>query len=130
MKGRLSRIQQWERLAREADFQPALIADLCPVSLRQLERFFADRFEQTPSQWARGLKCRLARQLIAEGWSNKAAAMELGFASESHFCHAFKQVYAASPQSFSRLYGDKNVALRQERRPEAIGPACRKAARR
>ncbi len=100
MGGRLSRIEKWETLARRADFHPADMAALCSMSLRQLERFFARRFRQTPGQWSRELKCRQALKLITEGYSNKAVVAELKFASESHFCHEFKRVYGASPQSF------------------------------
>jgi AraC-like DNA-binding protein len=101
---RLLRIEDWEQLARQARFRPSDIAALCPISLRQLERFFAARFNTTPRTWAKELKCRLARQLISQGWSNKAAAGEIGFADESHLCHEFKRVYGAPPQRFAPLY--------------------------
>ncbi len=112
---RLLRIQDWEKLAKQAEFQPATMAALCPISLRQMERFFAERFAKTPRKWARTLKCRLARQLIAEGWSNKAVAAELRFGNQSHLCHEFKRLYGVSPQTFAPLYGNlRNVALSEE----------------
>jgi transcriptional regulator GlxA family with amidase domain len=112
MSGRLTRIQDWEKLAAEAEFQPAVMAAMCPVSLRQLERFFAKQFNKPPSEWTRELKCRLARELITKGWSNKAIVAELGFGNESHFCHEFKRVYGVSPQSLAPVYGQSraNVA--------------------
>ena len=110
---RLVRIEDWEQLAREARFQPSIIAALCPISLRQLERFFATRFNTTPRSWAKALKCRLARQLIAQGWSNKAVAGEVGFANESHLCHEFKRFYGAPPQTFAPLYGARMETSRR-----------------
>ena len=104
MSARLSRIFDWEKLAREARFQPATMAALCPISLRQLERFFEKEFNQTPSNWTRELKCRIARRLIELGWSNKAVVAELNFANQSHFCHEFKRVYGTSPQAFGPRY--------------------------
>ena len=101
---RLLRIENWEKLARDARFRPSVIAALCPISLRQLERFFAAQFNTTPQTWAKELKCRLARQLISKGWSNKAVACEVGFANESHLCHEFKRVYGAPPQRFGPIY--------------------------
>ena len=101
MNPRLLRITDWENLARQADFEPGKMADLCPVSIRQLERFFAERFHQTPREWAKALQCRLARGLIACGYSTKAAASELRFADESHFCHEFKRLYGVCPQTFA-----------------------------
>src|SRR6266481_3806786 len=111
MSGRLLRIEKWEILARQADFQPARMAALCSISLRQLERFFALRFGKTPGEWSRELKCRQALKLITEGYTSKAVAAELKFASASHFCHEFKRFYGASPQSF--LPGSQNVAFKQ-----------------
>ena len=111
MSGRLLRVEKWEVLARQADYQPVKMAALCSISLRQLERFFALRFGQTPGEWSRELKCRQALKLITEGYSNKAVVAELRFAGASHFCHEFKRVYGTSPQSFS--CGGQNVAFRQ-----------------
>src|SRR5215467_3414420 len=102
---RLSKIPDWEKLAKAANFRPAVMAALCPVSLRQMERFFVQHFNQTPLEWARQLRCRCARQLIMEGWANKAVVAELRFANESHLCHEFQRFYAVSPQSFAPLYG-------------------------
>jgi AraC-like DNA-binding protein len=46
----------------------------------------------------------LAKELIAQGYSNKAVVAELKFASQSQFCHQFKRVYSASPQTFAPTY--------------------------
>lgn len=115
MSKRLLRIQDWENLAKEADFKPAIMAAKCMVSLRHLERFFDEHFNETPGEWTRGLRCRLAMLLIMKGYSNKAVVAELGFANHAHFCHQFKKVYGFSPQTFSPPYRNQpaNVALRQ-----------------
>lgn len=97
----LARLQEWERVAREADFRLARIAALCSISERQLERVFKRCLNCTPSQWLRQLKCRLARELVAKGYSTKAAAAELRFANGAHFCREFKRVFGASPQTFA-----------------------------
>ena len=103
MNGRLDRIHEWERLARDANFQPSELAALCPISLRQLERYFFNHFGKAPSRWLRELQCGMARQLIARGYSNKAAAAELGFATSAHFCREFKKIFGASPQTFAPI---------------------------
>ena len=105
MNSRLLRIQDWERLAREAKFRPALMADLCPISLRQLERFFVEQFHETPRRWTRALRCRLARQLISDGWSIDAVVAELHFGNASQLCHDFKKLYGITPLSLAPLYG-------------------------
>ena len=104
MSARLLHIRDWEGLARQAEFQPITIAALCQVSLRQLERFFGQYFNKTPGEWVRELRFRLAREHITQGYSTKAVAAELKFASESHFCHEFKKAHGVSPQSFAPTY--------------------------
>lgn len=101
MNGSLLTIEQWERVAREAGFSPAKMASLCSISERQLQRLFRQHLHCTPSHWLRELQCRLAKDLISRGYSNKAAANELRFANESHFCREFKKVFGISPQSFA-----------------------------
>jgi|SRR5579883_3363640 len=101
LNGSLLTVEQWEQVAREADFSPAKMASLCSISERQLQRLFQQHLHCTPSRWLRELQCRLAKDLIICGYSNKAAANELKFANESHFCREFKKIFGISPQSFS-----------------------------
>src|SRR5689334_14739541 len=97
----LTQIHDWESLARATGFRPENMAALCGVSLRHLERIFAAELNQTPIRWARQLRCRLARDLISQGWSNKAVVRELGFSDEAHLCHEFQHFYGKPPRSFA-----------------------------
>jgi len=119
MRSRLERIQDWEALAIDAGYEPATMAALCPISLRQLERFFKLNLGTSPRAWALELQCRRARGLIEHGYSNKAVVIELNFADESHLCHAFKKMYGCPPQTFAPLYG-RLGAQKQECRLETI----------
>jgi AraC-like DNA-binding protein len=103
MGGRLLKIQAWEHLAVRADFKAATMASLCNISDRQLQRFFKQRFNKSPSCWLRELQCNKAKQLILRGYSSKAAANELKFASQSHFCREFKRQFGLPPQMFSPM---------------------------
>jgi AraC-like DNA-binding protein len=96
-------MQEWEEVARRAEFKAAKMATLCSISERQLQRLFRQHLGCTPSQWLRTLQCRLARDLIARGATNKAVASELKFANESHFCREFKKFFGTSPQSFAGM---------------------------
>ena len=101
MSAAVHRERDWQQVAKQAEFKPAGMAVLCSISERQLQRLFKKRFHCTPRRWLRDLQCRLAKELIAQGYSTKAAAAELGFATEAHFCREFKKVFGASPQSFA-----------------------------
>jgi AraC-like DNA-binding protein len=100
MSGLLT-IREWEQVARDAEFSPAKMATLCAISERQLQRLFRQHLRCTPSRWLRELQCRLAKQLISKGYTNKAAAAELKFSNEAHFCREFKKVFGTSPRSFA-----------------------------
>lgn len=75
------------------------------MSERQLQRVFKKHLQRTPSQWLRELQCHLAKQLISQGYSSKAAAAELNFATGAHFCREFKKVFGTPPQSFAPANG-------------------------
>jgi len=101
MSGKLSKIDNWENLARGAGYRPSMMAALCAVSLRQLERFFVDRFGAPPGKWTRELRIRAARDRISAGLSNKEVVDELRFANPSHLCHEFKRAFGTSPKNFA-----------------------------
>ncbi len=91
-------------MARDAHFQPANMAALCSISLRQLERYFSKSFHKTPTKWNRELRLRLAQNLIAEGWSNKAVASKLCFSDSAHLCHEFRKMCGVTPQYYGPIH--------------------------
>jgi len=92
---------EWERVAQAAEFNLAKMASLSGLSQRQLQRVFKNELRCTPTRWLRELRCRLAKQLILQGYSSKAAAAELKYATNAHFCREFKKVFGVSPQCFA-----------------------------
>jgi AraC-like DNA-binding protein len=112
MSGRLSIIKRWDLLAVKADFRSNKMAALCSVSPRHLQRFFGEQFQKSPRIWLRELQCEFARQLISQGYSNKAAASELKFSNENHFCREFKRFFGHSPQKFFRVAGQNSEKCR------------------
>ena len=93
--------EEWEQLAKHAEFNLAKMAALSGISQRQLQRIFKKQLRCSPTQWLRELRCRLAERLICQGYSTKAAAAQVKYASASHFCREFKKVFGVSPQCFA-----------------------------
>lgn len=42
--------------------------------------------------------------LITQGWSNKAAAEDLGFTDSAHLCGKFKRMCGTTPQHYAPVY--------------------------
>jgi len=116
LSGRLTRVQDWEGVARKAGFQAETMAALCSTSLRTLERYFAATHKTTPTLWARHLRCEIARRLISEGWKNIAVVEELHFGNESHLCHEFQKFYGVSPQTFAPTFRESSERGKQQTR--------------
>ena len=112
MSARLLKISNWKLLAREASFRPASMAAMCSVSLRQLERHFMLRFQRTPGEWTRDLRLSIAKDLITQGWSNKAVAEELAFTDSAHLCREFKRMCGTTPQDHAPVYTQRIKAFR------------------
>jgi AraC-like DNA-binding protein len=91
----------WERLAKEAGYNSSRMASLRGVSERHSQRLFKKHLGCSPTRWLRTLQCRLAKDLISQGYSSKAAAAELKFANDAHFCREFKKIFGVSPQKFA-----------------------------
>ena len=123
MNGAVLDIQYWEYLAKAAGFSAARMALLCSMSERHLQRTFKKSLRCTPSRWLRQLQCRLAKDLIGRGYSSKAAAAELNFATEAHFCREFKKVFGVTPQSFApNRAGYLKLASLDKTGLEPVGP--------
>lgn len=93
--------KEWEQVAEAAGYEQARMAALCGLSQRHLQRVFKKELRCTPTQWLRELRCRRAQRLILQGYSSKAAAAELKYATNAHFCREFKKVFGVSPQCFA-----------------------------
>jgi len=91
----------WQVLAHKARFRPASMAALCCISLRQLERHFASQFNTTPRCWTQHLRLTLAKELLSQGFSNKAVVAELGFTDNAHLCREFKKRCGTTPRGYA-----------------------------
>lgn len=72
-------------------------------------RTFTKYINQTPYQYILKKKIEKAKAIICESDTSLAIiAIELGFASYSNFCNAFKKETGKTPETFRKLYYIKN----------------------
>ena len=78
------------------------LAGAAQMSRYQLLRAFRRAFGMTPHAWQVDLRIQRARRLLDQGMSLADAALQLGFADQSHFQRAFKERVAATPGEYRR----------------------------
>jgi AraC-like DNA-binding protein len=70
--------------------------------MRTLQRECERAHGKTPTELIRELRCRLALELVSQGYTNKEISVKLHFASPTHFCHDFRKIYPRSPRQEAR----------------------------
>ncbi len=76
----------------------AEIARRTHLSMRQVERLFRQHLAASPQAFYRRLRLARARTLLQHTLTPlRTIALECGFESTSHFCHAYKRVYGMPP---------------------------------
>lgn len=76
----------------------AEIARRVNLSARQVERLFRHYLDASPQAFYRRLRLARARTLLQHTLTPlRMVALECGFESTSHFCHAYKDVYGIPP---------------------------------
>jgi AraC-like DNA-binding protein len=83
--------------APEVPTSLAELAGLSGVSRFQLLRGFAREIGTTPHAYLVQHKVRLARRLLATGRSPADAALQAGFADQSHMTRAFVRQFGITP---------------------------------
>ena len=80
----------FRRLAHQAGYHAGRLAELCGVSLRQLERYFQSDYQCPPTRWLTRERFRLARRLLKRTHTIKEVAYAVGFKNNAHFSTAFR----------------------------------------
>ncbi len=84
----------------EADITAAQLAEAAGCSRFALHRAFTAAYGMTPGDYQRQVRLRVARQLIAQGWSISEAAAHAGFADQSHLTRWFGRYYGVTPGGY------------------------------
>ena len=95
-------ITTWEELAARANYRATVLASICGVSLRTVQRHFRANYQLSVREWLNSVRLELARRRLNEGGRVKEVAYELGFKQISSFSRAFKERYGIPPSS---MYG-------------------------
>lgn len=74
------------------------MAQRANVSVRQVERLFREHLGSSPKSFYLNLRLAKARTLLRQTLrSLRTIALECGFGSPSHFCHAYRRRYGIPP---------------------------------
>ena len=88
------------RLAHQAGYHAGRLAELCGVSLRQLERYFQTDYQCPPARWLSRERFRLACRLLERAHPIKEVAYAVGFKNNAHFSTAFRRENGMSPSEY------------------------------
>ena len=87
------------------------------LSVRQLERLFRAEVSMSPSEFARRLRLRMAREAIVDTRRPiSEVALDLGFADSSHFSRRFRDAYGHTPSQARKSHPEKNPSHPAQRR--------------
>lgn len=89
-----------DHLAAKARFDVKVLAELCQLSVRQLERNFRNQLGRTPRDWLNEQRLTAAKRMLRSGDQVKKVASNLGFKQSSHFCRQFKLYHNMTPSEF------------------------------
>jgi len=74
------------------------IAQAVGISARQMERLFREQIGHSPRSFYRKIRLEAARTLLRQSiQSILNVALQCGFSSTSHFCHAYKRAFGVAP---------------------------------
>jgi AraC-like DNA-binding protein len=97
-----------EALAVRACYSGSILAALCGVSLRQLQRHVQSSYFRPLGEWLNALRLRHAYQRLSEGCLVKETAFSLGYKQVSHFSRNFKDHYGFCPSAVPIFSMDGN----------------------
>jgi AraC-like DNA-binding protein len=80
----------------------ARLASEVNVSPQHASRAFTGKYAASPSRYRTEHRLRRALRLLGDGATPARAALESGFADQSHFTRAMKQLLGQTPHKWSK----------------------------
>ena len=90
----------WNDIAQQANYRPQIVAKLCNVSFRTVQRHFRKHYQSTFTCWLRRCRMEEARRQVLHGFPLKEVGYNLGFKQPSHFTRVFKEYFGVPPSLF------------------------------
>lgn len=97
MNTKLKHVQDWLKIAKQANWSVMRTAKLCGVSVRALELHFLKTWGMAPKVWLAEKRQKQAVELLGHGISVKEIAAELGYKHAHHFSREFKKMHGYCP---------------------------------
>ena len=97
MNTKLNHVQDWQELAKQANWSVSRMAKLCNVSSRTLQRHFLKERQKTPKSWLVDERQKQAIAFLCAGTSVKVTAFRLGYKQPHHFSREFKLYWGVCP---------------------------------
>ena len=91
MNYKLNSEQDWQELARQANWRVTRLSKLCNISTRTLEMYFHKHFSIAPKIWLAKQRQQQAVELLRDGSTVKETAAQLGFKHPQHLSREFKK---------------------------------------
>ncbi|SAK95891.1 AraC family transcriptional regulator [Caballeronia fortuita] len=93
-----ARIDRWMRLHLAEPLRIADLAAHCGFGMRRFHQLFNEAFGETPHRYLHRLRLDAALTLLADPRASLTAiALDVGFADQSAFTHAFSKRFGISP---------------------------------
>lgn len=114
MNTALRRFSDWEALCRQCGYRARSMAVELHISLRHLQRVFAEQRNPSPQFWASRLRILDAIPKLQSGLSIKETAYELGYKHPAQFTRDFKRALQQPPSQWIPTHSPTDLnSLRQ-----------------
>lgn len=93
-------LEEWAELAKQANYDLFLVAQLLNIGPRQLRRYTRKILNTSPQRWLDAQRLTHAATMLKNKELVKTVAFDLGFKTVAHFSNKFKARYGMCPKEY------------------------------
>jgi len=109
----LNHVQDWSKLARQANWSVSKLAREHNVSVRTLHRHFLKYIGRSTKLWLAEQRQQYALELMRHGYSIKETASRLGYKQSTNFTRQFKSHWGTCPSRNPPPLSHRNENVRK-----------------